>query len=69
MAELFSLSRLVHFHWLIVSIEWKMQTVRPMTEILVYRGLLPPDAVFRAKNRQIGAVAWAESSTGDAWRA
>ena len=35
----------------------------------IYRGLLPPDAVFSGKNRQIGAVARAESSAGDAWRA
>ena len=32
----------------------------------IYRGLLAPDAVFSAKNRQIGAVACAESLAGDA---
>ena len=40
-----------------------------MTELLkynIYRGLLAPDAVFSAKNRQIGEVARAESSAGDA---
>ena len=44
------------------------RSANDIASYIIYRGLLAPDAVFSAKNRQIGAVEWAETSARDARR-